>query len=66
MTTEDMDACVLSHTEDLGDPRTGPAFERQQNSVRPICLATFARTRRRLERRHLGVTTRKCSDCTTS
>ena len=32
MTTEDMDASVLSHTEDLGDPRTDPAFERQQNA----------------------------------
>ena len=32
---------ILAHTEHLGDPRAGPAIERQQYGARPIRLAAI-------------------------
>ena len=41
---------VLAHAERLGDPRTGPASQRQQHSARSIRLAAITRTRQDCER----------------
>src|SRR5208282_269308 len=43
-------------TKHLGDPRAGPAFERQQYGARPIRLAAITRNRQNFERRPLLVT----------
>ena len=48
--------CILAHTEHLGDPRAGPAIERQQYGARPIRLAAITRNRQNFERRPLLVT----------
>jgi hypothetical protein len=39
--------CILAHSERLGDPRTGPARQRQQNGTRPIRFVTITRPRQR-------------------
>ena len=44
---------ILAHAKHLGDPRAGPALERQQDGTRPISLAPLARRRQRFERRNL-------------
>ena len=37
---------ILAHAERLGDPRTGPARQRQQHGARPIRLAAITRPRK--------------------
>ena len=44
---------VFAHAEHFGDPRAGPALERQQDGASPISLATILRRRQRLQRRPL-------------
>ena len=46
---------ILAHAERLGNPRAGPAIERQQRPPRPVRLTAFPRCRQTFKRRPLFI-----------